>query len=66
MEEYEDWEAHCGKKILDLFWRYKCVKPLFVQRDGLPMSAFLCYIRLRYAESCKKKMAAMMAYAFLK
>ena len=40
MDGYEDWELHGGKKILELFWRYKCVRPLFTQRDGLPMSAF--------------------------
>ena len=40
MVGYEDWESHSGKKILELFWRYKCIKPLFAQRDGLPMTAF--------------------------
>ena len=55
MEEYEDWEAHCGKKILDLFWRYKCVKPLFVQRDGLPMSAFFMLHKIEVCGKLQKE-----------
>lgn len=54
MEGHDSGESRNGRKILELFWRYKCAKPLFTQRDGLPMSAFFMMQRIALC-TCRQR-----------